>query len=84
MARRSIEARAGAKSDFGASIAERAYFKAEKRGFAPGHELEDWLAAEKEIAAQRTAPSAEPAGGRAAPTKKPTARRKSATAKKAE
>ena len=32
-------------------IAEAAYFRAEKRGFAPGAELEDWLAAEAEIAA---------------------------------
>jgi len=30
-------------------IAERAYSKAEKRGFASGHELEDWLEAESEI-----------------------------------
>ncbi|MFM2007457.1 MAG: hypothetical protein RLZZ09_3112 [Pseudomonadota bacterium] len=27
-------------------IAERAYFLAEKRDFASGHELEDWLEAE--------------------------------------
>ncbi len=33
-------------------IAEAAYFRAEKRGFAPGSELEDWLAAEEEILAQ--------------------------------
>jgi len=32
-----------------ASIAEAAYFRAERRGFAPGHELEDWLAAENEV-----------------------------------
>jgi len=32
-----------------ASIAEAAYFRAELRGFAPGHELEDWLAAEEEV-----------------------------------
>jgi hypothetical protein len=25
-----------------------AYFKAQQRGFAPGHELDDWLAAEQE------------------------------------
>ena len=31
------------------AIAEAAYFRAERRGFAPGHELEDWLAAEIEI-----------------------------------
>jgi len=32
-----------------ASIAQAAYFRAEHRGFAPGHELEDWLAAEEEV-----------------------------------
>lgn len=32
-----------------ALIAEAAYFRAEKRGFAPGHETEDWLAAEAEV-----------------------------------
>ncbi len=31
-------------------IALAAYFIAEKRGFAPGHELDDWLAAEAELA----------------------------------
>ena len=30
-----------------ARIAELAYFKAEARGFEPGHELEDWLEAER-------------------------------------
>ena len=30
-------------------IAALAYFKAEARGFWPGHELDDWLAAEEEI-----------------------------------
>lgn len=29
-------------------IAERAYRRAEARGFAPGQELDDWLAAEAE------------------------------------
>ena len=33
-------------------IAECAYFKAEKRGFEPGHELDDWLEAESEINTQ--------------------------------
>ncbi len=32
-------------------IAEAAYYRAEKRSFAPGFELEDWLAAEREILA---------------------------------
>ena len=32
-----------------AMIREAAYLRAEGRGFCPGHELEDWLAAEMEI-----------------------------------
>ena len=35
-----------------ALIAEAAYFRAEKRGFAAGHETEDWLAAESEVDAR--------------------------------
>ena len=30
-------------------IAEAAYRRAQQRNFAPGHDLEDWLEAEKEI-----------------------------------
>jgi len=30
-------------------IAEAAYFRAKERGFAPGHELEDWIEAESEV-----------------------------------
>ena len=30
-------------------IAESAYFRSEKRSFAPGYELDDWLAAEAEF-----------------------------------
>lgn len=30
-------------------IAEAAYFRAAGRGFAPGGELEDWLAAQREV-----------------------------------
>ncbi|HEY0767228.1 MAG TPA: DUF2934 domain-containing protein [Steroidobacteraceae bacterium] len=30
-------------------IAQSAYLRAERRGFAPGHETEDWLAAEVEV-----------------------------------
>ena len=30
-------------------VAQRAYAKAEKRGFAVGHELDDWLETEKEV-----------------------------------
>lgn len=32
-------------------ISERAYLKAEQRGFEPGYEMDDWLAAEAEIRA---------------------------------
>lgn len=32
-----------------ALIAEAAYLRAERRGFVPGHEEEDWLTAEAEV-----------------------------------
>ena len=32
-----------------ALIADGAYFRAERRGFDPGHEIDDWLEAESEI-----------------------------------
>jgi hypothetical protein len=32
-----------------AMVAEAAYLRAERRGFAPGNEEEDWLAAEAEV-----------------------------------
>ena len=32
-----------------ARIAEAAYWRAERRGFAPGGEMEDWLQAEREL-----------------------------------
>ncbi|SFN05982.1 DUF2934 domain-containing protein [Nitrosomonas communis] len=32
-----------------ARIAIAAYYKAQERGFQPGHELDDWLAAEAEV-----------------------------------
>lgn len=35
-----------------ALIAEAAYFRAERRNFEPGHETEDWLAAEAEVDAK--------------------------------
>lgn len=78
MARRSSEALTSMQADCGALIAECAYFKAQKRGFAPGHELEDWLAAEREVA--------EIAVAKPAPVvpKKAAAKRKAATIKKLE
>jgi hypothetical protein len=30
-------------------IAKVAYYKAQQRGFAPGHDWEDWFAAEREV-----------------------------------
>ena len=35
--------------DRDARIAELAYYKAESRGFEPGHEFDDWLEAEREF-----------------------------------
>jgi len=35
-----------------ALIAEAAFYRAETRGFTPGHEVEDWLAAESEVDAK--------------------------------
>ncbi len=32
-----------------ARIAEAAYWRAERRGFTPGRELDDWLEAEREV-----------------------------------
>ena len=37
-----------AVTDVTGAIAERAYYKALNRGFAPGYELDDWLEAERE------------------------------------
>jgi hypothetical protein len=43
-----------------ALIAEAAYFRAQRRGFAPGHEGEDWLAAEAEVDARLMTPESAP------------------------
>ena len=37
-----------------------AYLRAERRGFAPGYEIEDWLAAETEVSARQDAKPAAP------------------------
>jgi hypothetical protein len=34
-------------------ISKVAYYKAQQRGFAPGHDWEDWFAAEREVTASR-------------------------------
>jgi hypothetical protein len=49
---RSSDATRSARDEREALIARIAYFRAEARGFAPGHELDDWYAAEAEIEAQ--------------------------------
>ena len=36
-------------------IGKAAYYRAEQRGFAPGSELDDWLAAEQELLRQERA-----------------------------
>lgn len=44
------EERGGAEiEDLRDAIARTAYYKAERRGFEPGHELPDWLEAEQEV-----------------------------------
>ena len=37
------------EKDRGANVAVSAYYKAQARGFEPGSELADWLAAEVEV-----------------------------------
>ncbi|MGH8226615.1 MAG: DUF2934 domain-containing protein [Steroidobacteraceae bacterium] len=43
-----------------AMIAEAAYLRAERRGFAAGHEEDDWLAAEREVDALLSAGQSAP------------------------
>lgn len=45
-AKAQIAARAAARA---AAIAREAYYRAERRGFVPGNELDDWLAAEADV-----------------------------------
>ena len=72
MPKKTSTAAAAGNADFTATVAERAYFRALHRGFAPGHELDDWLAAEREVASLLAA--AEPRSRRA-----PARKRKSAS-----
>jgi hypothetical protein len=39
--------------EFREMVAKNAYYRAEKRDFEDGYELDDWLEAEQEIASQR-------------------------------
>ena len=45
----SVHEKARAGEDRYRMIAEAAYFRAERRGFVAGSELQDWLAAEIEV-----------------------------------
>lgn len=46
-----------------ADIAREAYYRAERRGFQPGYELDDWLAAEKTLNGETAHPAVDdPAG----------------------
>ena len=52
--RKTAKAGAPARQDVSSQEMRRrieieAYYKAEARGFAPGHELDDWIAAEAEV-----------------------------------
>ncbi|MDD2740377.1 MAG: DUF2934 domain-containing protein [Methylomonas lenta] len=38
--------------DFQKRVSVNAYYRAEKRGFAPGHDVDDWQAAELEMGRQ--------------------------------
>jgi hypothetical protein len=40
--------------EFREMVAKNAYYRAEKRGFEDGYELDDWLEAEQEISNQRS------------------------------
>lgn len=42
--------------DLRRQIAEAAYYKAERRGFAPGGEEQDWLEAEAELITRDSSP----------------------------
>lgn len=42
-------------SDLEGHIATAAYFRAQERGFEPGQEVDDWLAAEAEIIGRKPA-----------------------------
>jgi hypothetical protein len=76
MPRPSLREPAVDEANVSALIAECAYYKAERRGFQPGYELDDWLAAEREVGSFAAAPKGKP---RSASPKK-TARRKKVAA----
>lgn len=78
---KSAKPKPAARTDVATSLTESdrlrmielaAFFRAERRGFAPGSESDDWFAAEAEIAAQiPVVPAAEPAAKPARKARKP-------------
>lgn len=51
-ARKAPPAEQPSPEDVRRRIERAAYYKAQARGFTPGYELEDWLAAEREVKQQ--------------------------------
>lgn len=71
-AKRSRAESAPPATDRRAWIATAAYFRAERRGFTPGGEIDDWLAAEAEVCARAEPPGAARPARKATPrTRKP-------------
>ena len=70
-ARRPGKAAPSGPSDRESRVRIAAYLRAERRGFAPGYEIEDWLAAEAEVGGRKdTRPATQP---RKAAARKPRA-----------
>jgi len=67
-----------------AMIAKTAYYKAEQRGFVPGFEEDDWLAAEREVQAMvgKSKASAKPGSDKADSRAKVTGRKSTARTRK--
>ena len=59
-ARRSPKAAPSVPAQHESLVRTAAYLRAERRGFAPGYEVEDWLAAEAEVSARHKAKPAVP------------------------
>jgi hypothetical protein len=68
-AKRPAKASPPAPVDREAMVRLAAYFLAERRGFAPGYEVEDWLAAEVDVSGP--GPSRPAAKPRKTPARKP-------------
>lgn len=70
-ARRPPTAAPSVPADREGMVRTAAYLRAERRGFAPGYEIEDWLAAEAEVSVRQNARLA--AQPRKTATRKPRA-----------